>query len=123
MRNSTATVLASMLAACSAEKQYTPTSTKAVAAKPANCQFDILTLRPARAVEELGIIDFTGGTRGTLGYRRGVARSAGELKEMIGPDVCRAGGDAVITEVNGSGEYVRATVVRYSPPADAPKPQ
>ena len=31
--------------------------------------------------------------------------------------------DAVLTEVNGLGEHVRATVVRYTPQADASKPQ
>jgi hypothetical protein len=29
--------------------------------------------------------------------------------------VCRAGGDAVLAEVNGLGQYVRGTVIRYRP--------
>jgi hypothetical protein len=123
MKNATAAVLASMLAACSAEKQYTPTSTKTAAARPENCEFDILTLKPARAIEELGIIDFQGGHIDREGRRTGVPSSAAELREKIGPEVCRAGGEAVFTEVNGLGQYVRATVVRYSPLAEATKAQ
>src|SRR5215510_403628 len=121
MRRSHALVLSSMLAACAAETRYTPSSTKAVAARPPNCAFDVLTLRPGRPVDELGIIDFQGGTVAKDGTRAGVPSSAAELREKIGPEVCQAGGEAVITEVNGLGQYIRATVVRYSPPADGSK--
>lgn len=123
MRNWSAIVLGSTLAACAAGMQYTPTSTKTVAARAPNCAFDVLTLKPARPVEELGIIDFEGGYVYSSGKREGVPSSAADLREKIGPEVCRAGGEAVVTEVNGLGQYVRATVVRYSPPADASKPQ
>jgi hypothetical protein len=44
------------------------------------------------------------------------------LRDKVAADVCRAGGDAMITEVNGVGQYVRATVVKYASQPDGPKP-
>ena len=110
-----------VLAGCAAKTQYTPTSSRAVAARPVNCAFDILSMRPARGIEELGIIDFEGGAVSKTGERAGVPSSASQLREKIGAQVCGAGGEAVLTEVNGLGQYVRATVVRYVPEASASK--
>ena len=121
MRNATALAIGSLLAACAAQTRYTPTSSNAVAARPANCAFDILTMRPARAVEELGIIEFEGGAVYKTGHRAGVPTSAADLREKIGPQVCGAGGQAVVTEVNGLGQYIRATVLRYAPQVEASK--
>jgi len=110
-----------VLAGCAATTQYTPTSSRTLAARPANCAFDILSMRPARPIEELGIIDFEGGAVAKTGERAGVPGSASQLREKIGSQVCGAGGEAVLTEVNGLGQYVRATVVRYVPDASASK--
>lgn len=121
MRTATLVTMAVLLAACAAQTRYTPTSASSVAARPANCAFDVLTIRPARAVQELGLFEFEGGAVYKTGHRAGVPSTAAELREKIGPQVCAAGGEAVLTEVNGLGQYVRATVVRYVPEASASK--
>jgi hypothetical protein len=100
---------------------YTATTQTAATAKPAGCAFDLLTTRPERAYAELGVVEH-GGTPNTGG-----ATTAGAFKDMVANAVCRAGGDAVITEVNGMGIYVRGTVLKYTgqsgpPPAAAAPP-
>jgi hypothetical protein len=102
-----------LAAGCFASTQYTPSSSVRAQAKPDECSFDVLTARPQRQFEELGIIDFTGGFTGSNGRRAGVPDSASELKDKAAQTVCRAGGDALLTDVNGLGQYVRATVIRY----------
>jgi hypothetical protein len=121
MKRSVVVALLSALAGCSAQPQYTQTSTKGAAARPKDCQFDVLTMRPAGAIEQLGIIDFQGGAVSSTGRRNGLPDTAADLREKVAPDVCRAGGDAVIAEVNGLGQYLRATVIKYAPQPDAPK--
>jgi hypothetical protein len=106
---------ASLLAVGCATPQYTPASSVRAQPKPADCSFDILTTRPQRLFDELGIIDFTGGLIYQTGRRAGLPESASELKDKTATTVCRAGGDAVLADVNGLGQYVRATVIRYKP--------
>jgi hypothetical protein len=103
------------LAACAATPQYTATSSVRTASRPENCSFDVLTTRPQRSFDELGVIDFTGGAIAKTGQRTGVPDNAAGLKEKVSKTVCRAGGDAVLADVNGLGEYFRATVIRYTP--------
>ncbi|MFL5311754.1 MAG: hypothetical protein ACJ79H_15010 [Myxococcales bacterium] len=107
---------ASLLAiGCAAQPQYMATTSVRAQPKPENCSFDILTTRPQRIFDELGIIDFTGGLIGQNGRRAGLPDNAAELKEKTARSVCDAGGDAVLAEVNGLGQYIRATVIRYKP--------
>jgi hypothetical protein len=37
-----------------------------------------------------------------------------QFKTAVAADVCRVGGDVVVTEVNGYGQYVRGTVLRHT---------
>src|SRR5712664_4077055 len=105
---------ASLLAVgCIAGTEYTASSSVRAQPKPESCSFDVLTTRPQRAFEELGIIDFTGGMISSSGRRAGVPDSASALKDKAAQTVCGAGGDAVLEDVNGLGQYVRATVIRY----------
>jgi hypothetical protein len=99
---------------CTASQQFTKTSSVSAPSKPANCSFDILSARPQRAFDELGIIEFIGGAVNKYtGYREGVPDNASDLKVKTAKAVCSAGGDAVLTDVNGVGQYIRATVIRY----------
>jgi hypothetical protein len=82
---------------------YTPTTQNIGMAKSSRCSFDLLTMRPSRAYLELGVLEPTDGA----------GASATEFKEAVGDQVCRVGGDAVLTEVNGFGHYVRGTVIKY----------
>jgi hypothetical protein len=38
-----------------------------------------------------------------------------DFKEAAGPFVCAAGGDGVLTEINGLGAYIRGTVIKFRP--------
>jgi hypothetical protein len=84
---------------------YTQSTAARAAAKPANCDFDILTARPEEPFDELGVLDCE-----SAGYAPG---SLSGFRSSIQSKVCVAGGDAVLAEVNGMGKYVRGTVIRY----------
>ena len=98
-------MLTLLFAACEIkEYKVTRTSAEASAAKPANCDFVIATTKADRPYEEIAILD----------KQDSPARDAGEFKERIRKDVCELGGDAVFAEVNGYGQYVRGTVLRWT---------
>ncbi|MCI0569828.1 MAG: hypothetical protein L0Y66_03685 [Myxococcaceae bacterium] len=88
---------------------WTKTTSIHTEARDEECSFDILTVRPDRAFDELGIIDVQRG-----GFTEPL-KTAGEFRSSAHPYVCAAGGDAVLAEVNGLGIYVRGTVIRYRP--------
>ncbi len=86
----------------------TVTSTRAdVAARPANCAFDLLQLRPSRPFEELAVIEDD----------EHYADSAELFKSLVADQVCNAGGDAVVAEPNADGYYPRGVIIRYTTPA------
>jgi len=85
--------------------------------KPADCDFRVINLPPSGDFEEIGTLTHNDGEYGD--------QTPYEFKVSIRADVCRAGGDLVVTEVNGHGLYVRGTVLkqRSSPGATlAPAP-
>jgi hypothetical protein len=86
-----------------AHYDYVPTTQTRAAPKPENCDFELLTTRPDRPYDELGIVE--------PAVKR--ASSVVEFRDRIRADVCRAGGDAVLSEIGGSGLYERGTVIRY----------
>jgi hypothetical protein len=78
------------------------TTTTPVTAKPQPCEFQVVSLPPSGDYEEIGTLDTTGfGAPNVPDFKRGVEA-----------DVCRVGGDVVVTQVNGKGEYVRGIVLR-----------
>ena len=90
---------------------YTATTRDVAAARAPDCAFDLLTARPGRPFVELGVLE-----RPSAEAREGsglLPRTAGDFRRIVSPEVCRAGGDAVLTEVNGFGDYVRGTVIKY----------
>ena len=97
---------------------YTPTTRNVAAAREPNCDFDLLSMRPDRPFRELGVIERVGPVS------RGGSSFAAAFKANVGEGVCLAGGDAVVTEVNGFGQYIRGTIIEYrdqpSRPAPAP---
>ena len=99
-------VLAGLLLGVGCGYGYTQTTSHVAGPKPEGCVFDLLSVRPDRPFDELGVIDSTSGSA----YAVSDARS---FMEWVRPDVCRAGGDAVIAEVNGLGHYVRGIVIKY----------
>jgi hypothetical protein len=101
-------LLSTILVACSAYR-YTPTTPHRAPPKPANCTFDLLTTRPDRPYDELGVVEPKVG---------GDAGSAREFIHLIRETTCQAGADAVLAEINGRGTYVRGTLIKYR--ADVP---
>ena len=109
------------LAACGSSLyayDYAPTTRYAAfAPRPVGCAFDLLTTPPGRPYVEIGVLETLFG-----------ASSAPTFSASVDAQVCRVGGDAVLTEVNGRGVYVRGTIVRYldrapdAPVAQAPAP-
>ena len=71
---------------------------------PPNCEFQILTAPPPSFVE-IGTVDVEANA-----YTMPTSDLA-EFKQVIRPRVCEAGGDAAIAIVNGSGAYLKATVI------------
>lgn len=99
-----------------ASATYTPSTTARFPSKPADCDFAVLTTLPEGSLEELGILDI---------QKAGLVTTAGDFKTIVGPQVCAAGGDIVVAEVNGSGNYVRGSVFRKKgdgAPTKAPAP-
>jgi hypothetical protein len=89
---------------CTAHYGYdlSVTATTPTAAKHAPCDFQVVTLPPSSGYEEIGTLSPSG-----FG-----AQTADDFKAGVHDDVCRIGGDLVVTEINGKGEYVRGTVLR-----------
>ncbi len=72
--------------------------------KPGACSFEVLDAKPSRPFTEVGVLTSTRGCSGEADLRRQVAS-----------DVCGAGGDAVVTEMNANKCIMRGTVIRYAP--------
>jgi hypothetical protein len=86
----------------------TTSSTEPLRAKPPGCEFRVVNIPPQGPYEEIGTL-----TRASWATNDPVA-----FKNAVAGDVCRIGGDVVVTEVNGDGIYVRGTVLRkVGPPA------
>lgn len=71
------------------------------------CDFDVITSRPARQYQTIGMIDIDAANVKTL------PNDEASFRRAIAAEVCRVGGDAVIPGVNGDHRYVLATVVRW----------
>jgi len=91
------------LAGCMHNYAYTQTGPHRPA-NPASCSVRLYTTPPPGAFEELGVLEINGGW--------GAVRSAGQFLDANREQVCAVGGNAVLTEINGYGQYVRATVLR-----------
>jgi len=92
------------LASC-AKTDYIFTKTgEAGPAKPPNCDFVIATTKVDHPYQEIGILD----------SQQAPPQDAAAFKAKVQPQVCAVGGDAVVTEVNGTGYYVRGTILRFT---------
>jgi len=105
--------------------RYTPTTRNVAAVRRPSCAFDLLTARPDQPFFELGVLERpTDPARDESGLP---ARTAAQFRQVVAEQVCRVGGDAVLTEVNGFGSYIRGTVIKYrdaapEPPEEAAAP-
>jgi hypothetical protein len=67
----------------------------------------VITSRPARQYQAIGVIELEAASVKTL------PNDEASFRRAIASEVCRVGGDAVIPGVNGDSRYVLATVVRW----------
>ena len=88
----------------SASFQYVPTTGEQTQPKAVGCDFAILSTPPTREYIELGVLQPNSQFR---------TKDVQVFRQQVDADVCRAGGDAVLAEINGTGQYVRGTVIRY----------
>jgi phage terminase large subunit-like protein len=104
IRGGSCALLLFALSACGSPTYgLTVSSPKPAHPKPANCEFRVLGAVPS-GYEEVGIFSST-----SPGYR---AQTPEEFSGLIRKDVCQAGGDAVVAEVNSGGGYVRGILFR-----------
>jgi hypothetical protein len=100
----TVLVLSITAAGCGPVYSFTKTTQAIAPAKPeASCDFLVTgTITDLSSYVELGVLE----------YLRTPPRRIDEFKEMIYDQVCAAGGDVVVGEINGFGYYVRGIVFK-----------
>lgn len=92
-----------LLSGCMQQYAYTPTTRLVGTPRPLGCHFDILATRPDSEFDELGVLEPPGAAPDNVAA----------FRDKVMPEVCRAGGHAVLAEVNGLGRYVRGIVIRF----------
>jgi hypothetical protein len=102
MKYACAGLLAFLVVGC-ASYRFSASGPLAGASKPPTCDFQIVNLPPGPGFQEIGTLNPDGD---------GLDIFPDKFKEHVRTDVCRVGGDLVVTEVNGKGQYVRGTVLR-----------
>jgi hypothetical protein len=101
-------------AGCSPSAKYTFTSsTTALSPKPKDCDFAVMTAAPASGYQEIGILDWQSGW---------AVDKVAFFKSSVHDQVCMSGGDLVVTEINGVGDYVRGAVLRKITALEGEKP-
>ena len=107
-------------AACTPTALYTHTAAQRFASRGNDCDFPITSMLPRGiAWEEIGVVNVqvVWGRYGPI-----APATPAEFKTLIRAQVCQAGGEHVVGDVNGAGQYIRGTVFRRASPADAPRP-
>jgi hypothetical protein len=94
---------AALFSGCGVHYGFTRTTLVRATPRAQNCSFEFFTTRPDRAYDELGVLE----------YDMDMACNARDLYLAVRSQVCRAGGEGVITEVNGAGCYMRGTVIVF----------
>ena len=100
-----------LLPACARTSNYVRTG-KARPERPEGCDLKVFTSAPTGRFVEIGVVNFSvlgGGAKGR-------ARNISEAKERAAPHACREGGNALILQGDGRGEFVRATVIATADP-------
>ena len=103
---------AAILAACASSA---PRGATESSARERDCRIDLVGDPPGPEYIEIARISLEGDTNFGAGRYRDTRRSANDLREMV----CELGGDAIVTQMNASGEVVRAIVFRRRTPSEA----
>ncbi len=114
MKNATAVLLAAtcLLSGCFFKPGYSVTRLTAVevSARAPDCDFDVVTLPPSRPFDDVGSLNWDSGA---------AVGTPAMLKDAIRSQVCAIGGDAVIGQMNGHGNFIAGTVIRWKSPVSA----
>jgi hypothetical protein len=85
---------------------YGPLGAVVAQPRPKDCEFLLAFGVPVRAYDALGVL-------APLDIETpGAADSEKAFKSAVGPQVCAAGGDAVLVERNAEGRFIRGTVIK-----------
>jgi hypothetical protein len=109
MKRSFLVVAALSLGACIPYKFSLTAEAPAVPREPL-CGFRVVNVVPEKGYSELGVLEFNGGNAAT---------KVEAFREKVQEEVCRAGGDLVVPQINGYGVYVRAIVFKKASEAQA----
>ena len=87
--------------------RYNP-RTPSVDSNPEECSIHIVDSWPYAGYEEVGYLEVESfrGKRAATDY--------GEFYRAVRADVCKAGGEVVLPQINSAGEYIRGIVLRRS---------
>lgn len=100
-------LLALLLSACGITYQgYDIQRSAPGTPKPAGCEFQVVSTVPQSGVEEVATLTLKNGINGD------VPSDSARFRADVQAQVCEAGGDLVVTEVNGRGDIVRGIVFR-----------
>jgi hypothetical protein len=106
-------LLASITGCTSVAYQFSHTGEKEYEPKKVDCKFRILSGLPQGKFEEIGVVNMT-----HYGDKLGAVttpNTPGQFDAIIRNDICNAGAELVVGEVNGLGHYVRGTVYKKLP--------
>jgi hypothetical protein len=91
------------LVGCGPMYKFVRNSEGAPEPRPADCDFRVTGSLDAAGYAEVGILQYGGGQ---------ITNDLAKFKMDVRPSVCAAGGDLVVTEVNGYGHIVRGIVFK-----------
>ena len=102
--------LVSTLVACSSTvtTTFTPTGESSYPSRNEDCSITLYTKYPNRPYEELGVIDINV----NRGFSVAQIRKASDVKKLVEPDACKAGGNAIVLWGASGGEYSKVTVLK-----------
>ena len=96
------------LLACGGSGEYRKTG-GIYAARGPNCDYRVIRNRIVEPYEELGVIDIESFAVPQL------PSNENEFRRVVGDDVCKSGGHAVIPSINMYGRWVHGTIIRFRP--------
>lgn len=103
-------LVATQLIACASTvtTTFTPTGDTRYSALNTDCKITLFTKYPPRHYEELGVIDINV----NRGFSVAPIRKASDVKDLVQPDACKAGGNAIVLWGTSGGEYSKVTVLK-----------
>lgn len=96
------------LSACGGVGEYRPMG-GSYASRGPGCDYRVIRNRIVESYEEIGVIHIEAFTV------RQLPPNEERFRKVVGADVCRAGGHAVIPSVDLHGRWVQGTVIRFRP--------